>query len=71
MRPLPYREVARKLAAAGFAERSQRGSHVKFIGEGAEGRRIVVVPRHREVSAGALRGIIRQAGLTTREFELL
>lgn len=30
LRPLPYREVKRKLEAAGFAEISQKGSHVKF-----------------------------------------
>src|SRR4029077_19976445 len=30
LKPLPYREVERRLEAAGFAEVSQRGSHVKF-----------------------------------------
>ncbi len=30
-RPLPYREAKRRLAAAGFLEVSQRGSHVKFV----------------------------------------
>ena len=30
LRPLPFREVKRKLEAAGFAEVSSKGSHVKF-----------------------------------------
>ena len=31
MKPLPYRDVKRKLEAAGFTQISQKGSHVKFI----------------------------------------
>jgi len=29
MKPLPFREVKRKLEAAGFTEAGQTGSHVK------------------------------------------
>ena len=36
LNPLPYREVKRRLEAAGFAEHSQKGSHVKFIRTTAE-----------------------------------
>ena len=70
-RPLPFREVARKLRAAGFAEVSQRGSHVKFARATDEGVRIAIVPRHREVAVGTLRSIVRQSGLTRDEFEHL
>ena len=70
-RPLPYRVVVRKLAAAGFLETSQKGSHVKFVRETDAGRRIVLVPRHREVRSGTLSSILRQAGLTPDEFERL
>ena len=69
--PLPFTEVKRKLEAAGFAERSQRGSHVKFVKEGPEGVRTTVVPRHREVSVGTLRSILRQAGLGQEDFDEL
>jgi len=31
LKPLPYREVKRKLEANGFEEVSQKGSHVKFV----------------------------------------
>ncbi|MCA1631584.1 MAG: type II toxin-antitoxin system HicA family toxin [Acidobacteria bacterium] len=71
MKPLPYREVKRKLEAAGFAEASQSGSHVKFARTTAEGMRTAVVPKHREIAAGTLRGILRQAGLSESEFAAL
>ena len=69
VRALPYREVARKLAAAGFVEIGQKGSHVKFIRAHDEGVSTVIVPRHREVSVGVLRSVLRQARLTSDEFE--
>jgi predicted RNA binding protein YcfA (HicA-like mRNA interferase family) len=68
-RPLPYREVKRKLESVGFAEVSQRGSHVKFTRQTLPGLQVVIVPRHREVALGTLRSVLRQAGLTWDEFE--
>ena len=70
-RPLPYREVVRKLVAAGFVQVSQKGSHVKFAKATDEGVRTVIVPRHREVAVGTLRSIARQAGMTSREFDAM
>ncbi len=57
--------------AAGFAEIGQQGSHVKFGRATGGRRRVTIVPRHREIGAGLLRAIIRQAGLTREEFERL
>ena len=71
LRPLPYREVRRKLEAAGFTETSQKGSHVKFVRQTDEGARTAIVPRHREVAVGTLRSILRQAGLGPDEFKRL
>lgn len=71
LRPLPFREVRRKLEAAGFREVSRAGSHVKFVRETKVERRIAIVPDHREVATGTLRSILRQAGLTPEEFERL
>ena len=63
------RAVVRALASAGFAEVSQRGSHVKL--RNSEGR-TVIVPMHRELARGTLRSILRQADLTVEAFlELL
>lgn len=71
LRPLPYREVKRRLEAAGFVQVGQRGSHIKFVKEAAEGIRTVIVPHHREIAIGTLRSVLRQAGLTVDEFEAL
>lgn len=71
MKPLSFREVKRKLEAAGFTEVSQSGSHVKFARVTGEGTRTATVPKHREVAAGTLRSILRQAGVSADEFENL
>ena len=71
MKPLPFREVKRKLEAAGFAEASQSGSHVKFARTTSQGMRTAVVPKHKEIAAGTLRSILRQAGLSEGEFDAL
>lgn len=71
LRPLPYREVKRKLEAAGFREHQQHGSHVKFVKVTAVGVLTVIVPHHREVMIGTLKSILRQAGLSEEEFNEL
>ena len=71
LRPLPFREVARRLRAAGFIEVSQRGSHVKFARTTDAGTRTAIVPRHREIAVGTLSSILHQAGLSVDEFDRL
>lgn len=71
MRPVRYREVKRKLEAAGFVRVGQTGSHVKFAKTTNEGTLTATVPRHREVAAGTLRSVLRQARLTPEQFEQL
>lgn len=71
LRALPYREVKRRLEAAGFAEASQRGSHVKFVRRDGERVLTAAVPRIPEVAVGTLRSILRQADLTPEQFEAL
>ena len=71
LKPLPFREVARKLRAAGFVEIGQHGSHVKFVRSPLEGVRVAIVPHHLEVRMGTLRSILNQAGLTPEEFDNL
>ena len=53
MKPLLFREVKRKLEAAGFVEVGQTGSHIKFA---------------KTMPAGTLRSILRQVGLSPEEF---
>ena len=71
MKPLAFREVKRKLEAAGFLVVTQSGSHIKFAKTTAEGTRTATVPKHREVAAGTLRSILRQAGISAEDFEVL
>jgi predicted RNA binding protein YcfA (HicA-like mRNA interferase family) len=71
MKPLPFREVKRKLEAAGFNEVGQTGSHVKFAKTTPAGTRTATVPKHHEVAAGTLRSILRQAAITAEEFDAL
>jgi predicted RNA binding protein YcfA (HicA-like mRNA interferase family) len=71
LRPLPYREVKRRLEAAGFTVVRQKGSHVKFARSTTEGIRTAIVPEHGEIAVGTLRSILRQAGLSMEEFEAL
>ncbi|MEK6302773.1 MAG: type II toxin-antitoxin system HicA family toxin [Acidobacteriota bacterium] len=70
MKPLPFREVKRKLEAASFKEAGQTGSHVKFAKTTAADTRTATVPKHQEVAAGTIR-ILRQAGLSADEFDAL
>lgn len=71
MRPLLYREVKRKLETAGFVQVGQTGSHTKFAKTTSKGTVTATVPKHREVAAGTLRSILRQARLSQEEFEQL
>ena len=52
-------------------EATQNGSHVKFVKRTDDGVYTAIVPRHREIAAGTLRSILRQAGLSPEEFESL
>ncbi len=71
LKPLSYRQIKRKLEAAGFQIVSQKGSHVKFAKDTIEGKRTTIVPRYKEVQIGTISSILRQAGLTVDEFENL
>ena len=71
MKPLPFREIKRKLLKAGFLEVGQTGSHTKFSKITDGGTITATVPRHREVASGTLRSILRQAAISEKEFERL
>jgi len=68
LKPYSYRDVIRVLGKLGFRVVRQRGSHVVLKGFFKAKKRTVVVPRHREIAVGTLRGILFQAGLTVEEF---
>jgi len=71
LKPLPFREIKRRLEAAGFVECSQRGSNVKFVRRGSLAIDIAIVPKKSEVPLGTLRSILYQAHIEVDEWELL
>ena len=71
LKPLPFREIKRRLELAGFIESSQRGSHVKFVRRLAGGVDTTVVPKKHEIPIGTLRSILSQAHIDLDEWESL
>ena len=61
-------ETVRALERLGFVQVRQRGSHIVLKKSTSEEVIGCVVPRHRELAIGTLRGILRQAGVTPEEF---
>jgi len=61
-------EAIRALEKLGFIRVRQRGSHVVLRRETSEGVTGCVVPMHKELAIGTLRGILRQAQVTPDEF---
>ena len=71
LKPLPYREIKRRLEAAGFLAVSQKGSHVKFARVTGTRTDTAIVPRKQEVPVGTLRSILNQADLSADDWEKL
>ncbi len=61
-------EAIRGLERLGFVRIRQRGSHVILKKQMPDGEIGCVVPLHRELAVGTLRGILKQAGVTPDEF---
>ncbi|HEX5084427.1 MAG TPA: type II toxin-antitoxin system HicA family toxin [Blastocatellia bacterium] len=72
LNPLPYREIKRRLEAAGFVEVSQEGSHVKFRKVTNLGTYTAIVPKkNKNAPVGTIRSILRQAEITPEEWNNL
>jgi predicted RNA binding protein YcfA (HicA-like mRNA interferase family) len=69
MKSVSGSDVIKVLTKNGFGFVKQRGSNLKLTGMTPVGRRTVIVPLHRDLPAGTLHSISRQAGLTYKEFE--
>jgi predicted RNA binding protein YcfA (HicA-like mRNA interferase family) len=68
LRRVSGRETIRALERLGFEQVRQRGGHVVLKKQTPEGAVGCVVPLHRELAIGTLRGILRQARVTPDEF---
>lgn len=61
---LSGQDAIRVLESMGFRQVRQRGSHV-VMRRGDDG---CVIPLHKELAIGTLRGALRQAGVSPEEF---
>jgi predicted RNA binding protein YcfA (HicA-like mRNA interferase family) len=71
LKPESFREIRRRLEAAGFVEVSQKGSHVKFVRRAGDVVDTAIVPNKHEVPVGTLRSILHQAHITPEDWEKL
>ena len=62
------KETVKALQRLGFVFIRQKGSHAILCRETANGARGCVVPMHREIQPGTLRGILKQAGVDVQDF---
>ena len=67
--PISGEKTIRALKHLGFVAVRQRGSHVVLKKQVSKQEEITcVVPLHNELAIGTLRGILKQARVTTEEF---
>lgn len=71
LKPLSFREINRRLVAAGFEVAGTRGSHVKFVRRNGDIIDTVIVPKRSEVPVGTLRSILNQAHIEPEEWDRL
>ena len=65
--PQKYHDVIRKLRGFGFGfRRSTGGSHEVWWNE--KTRKTCVVPHHHEIKSGTMKSILKQCGVTAREY---
>ena len=68
--PISGLQAIKILQKHGFSEVRQRGSHAVLTAQTSSGKRITVVPKHKELKKGTLRSIARQSGVNQKEFGL-
>jgi predicted RNA binding protein YcfA (HicA-like mRNA interferase family) len=68
LRRVSGEEAIRALEHLGFVRVRQRGSHVVLKRQTPQGAVGCVVPLHRELAVGTLKGILKQAKILPHEF---
>ena len=61
-------DMVKSLEHLGFVQARQRGSHVVLRKETDSGAIGCVVPLHKELAIGTIRGVLRQAGVSVDDF---
>ncbi len=62
------REAVKAFQRLGFFVDRQRGSHIVMKKITSSGERGCVIPAHKEVAQGTLRGALKQSGVSEDEF---
>jgi predicted RNA binding protein YcfA (HicA-like mRNA interferase family) len=65
---LSYRKIVNALQRVGFVVVRQRGSHIRLQKRAGENIVKLIVPAHKPVKKSTVAKIIKQAGLTVKEF---
>lgn len=68
--PISGKQAIKILQTKGFIVARQRGSHVVLTKQEKSGKRIAVVPVHKELKKGTIRSIAKLAGLAPKDFGL-
>ncbi|MCG2796885.1 MAG: type II toxin-antitoxin system HicA family toxin [Actinomycetia bacterium] len=68
LRRVSSNETIKALERLGFVQVRQRGSHVVLKKTKDSGSIGCVVPLHKELALGTIRGILRQAGVSVGDF---
>jgi predicted RNA binding protein YcfA (HicA-like mRNA interferase family) len=68
---LPYDQVVRALQRDGWVVVRQKGSHVRLQKHTPTGTFKLTIPAHRPIKRSTLSHILKQAKLTTEDFEEL
>ncbi len=64
---LSPKEIIKALEKIGFQKSSQKGSHAKYKRLGTPSL-VVIIPMHKEIAKGTLKGILEQANLQLEDF---
>jgi len=69
LRKVSGRELVKILCNRfGFSAKRQKGSHVVLVKEADTGKTVTVVPLHRELKLGTLKGVLELAKVGEEEF---
>lgn len=68
--PISGPKAIKILEKHGFKISRQKGSHVVLISHTVAGKRIAVVPKHKELKKGTIRSIARQSGIDPKDLGL-
>lgn len=65
--PLSGKEVVKILQKRGFTVVRQKGSHIVLHKQTPNGKRIGIVPNHKEVQKGTLRSIAKMTAINRKD----